>query len=178
VTGIRRKVNYPDPRDVCESIFAKMAAMQLNQTWFQPKGRPSAQEHRLRLKRPTPCVYAPVPLYIKLNPRPLLALATSAFFRGSLRFRPKKHGTLHFSARNRTSKYSRSCSQSLAELLRLRKAGRTPDPSSGFTNDVLSLFVSSQSKEDGLTKLSVAGPLGKLDLGDQDRLNPFALFHD
>ena len=89
VTGIRRKVNYPDPRDVCESIFAKMAAMQLNQTWFQPKGRPSAQEHRLRLKRPTPCVYAPVPLYIKLNPRPLLALATSAFFRGSLRFRPK-----------------------------------------------------------------------------------------
>jgi hypothetical protein len=63
-----------------------MAAMQLNQTWFQPKGRPSAQEHRLRLKRPTPCVYAPVPLYIKLNPRPLLALATSAFFRGSLRF--------------------------------------------------------------------------------------------
>src|SRR5271165_2376211 len=41
------------------------------------------------LKRPTPCVYARVPLYIKLNPRPLLALATSASFRGSLRFRPK-----------------------------------------------------------------------------------------
>jgi hypothetical protein len=45
--------------------------------------------HHLRLKRPTPCVYARVPLYIKLNPRPLLALATSASFRGSLRFRPK-----------------------------------------------------------------------------------------
>src|SRR5208337_4077788 len=74
----------------------------------------------------------------------------------------KKHGTPYFSARNRTSKYSRSCSQSLAELLRLRKAGRTPDPSSGFTNDVFSLFVSSQSKEDGLTKLSVTGRLGKL----------------
>jgi len=52
-------------------------------------GRPSVQEYRLRLKRPTPCVYARVPLYIKLNPRPLLALATSASFRGSLRFRPK-----------------------------------------------------------------------------------------
>src|SRR5258708_24225664 len=35
----------------------------------------------------------------------------------------KKYGTPYFSARNRTSKYSRSCSQSLAELLRLRKAG-------------------------------------------------------
>jgi hypothetical protein len=46
--------------------------------------------------------------------------------------------------------------------------------SSSFTNDVFSLFISSQSKEDGLTKLFVAGPLGKLDLGDQDRLNPFA----
>ena len=36
---------------------------------------------------------------------------------------PKKYGTPNFSVRNRTSKYSRSCSQSLAELLRLRKAG-------------------------------------------------------
>jgi hypothetical protein len=53
-----------------------------------------------------------------------------------------------------------------------------PRSSSGFTNDVFSLFVSSQSKEDGLTKLLVAGPLGKLDLGNQNRLNPIAPLHD
>ena len=47
-----------------------------------------------------------------------------------------------------------------------------------FTNDILCLFVSSQPQEDGLTKLIVAGPLGKLDLGDQYRLNPFAPLHD
>jgi hypothetical protein len=41
--------------------------------------------------------------------------------------------------------------------------GSDSSTSSGFTNDVFSLFVSSQSKEDGLTKLFVAGPLGKLD---------------
>ena len=34
----------------------------------------------------------------------------------------KKYGTPYFSARNRTSKYSRSCSQSVAELLHLRAA--------------------------------------------------------
>ena len=63
------------------------------------------------LKRPTPCVYARVPLYIKLNPRPLLAFATSASFRGPLCFASlsaKKYGTPYFSARKRPSKYSRS----------------------------------------------------------------------
>jgi hypothetical protein len=50
--------------------------------------------------------------------------------------------------------------------------------SSGFTNDILCLFVSSQPQEDGLTKLIVPGPLGKIDLGDQYRLNPFAPLHD
>jgi len=35
-----------------------------------------------------------------------------------------------------------------------------------FTNDVLGRFVSSQSQEDWLTKLIVAGPLGKLDFGN------------
>ena len=50
------------------------------------------------------------------------ALAPTASFRGSLCFASlsaKKYGTPYFSARKRTSKYSRSCSQSLAELLRL-----------------------------------------------------------
>src|ERR1700736_3925175 len=47
-----------------------------------------------------------------------------------------------------------------------------------FTYHILCLFVSSQPQEDGLTKLIVAGPLGKLDLGDQYRLNPFAPLHD
>ena len=32
VTGIRGKVNYPDPRDVCESSLAKMAAMQVTRS--------------------------------------------------------------------------------------------------------------------------------------------------
>jgi hypothetical protein len=41
-----------------------------------------------------------------------------------------------------------------------------------FTNDVVSLFVSSQSEEDGLRNLVVAGPLGKLDRGDQNRIDP------
>jgi hypothetical protein len=57
-----------------------------------------------------------------LNPRPLRALAPTASFRGPLWFASlsaKKYGTPYFSVRNRTSKYSRSCSQSLAELLRL-----------------------------------------------------------
>ena len=38
VTGIRRKVNNPDPSDVCESSLAKMAAMQVNEMGFQPTG--------------------------------------------------------------------------------------------------------------------------------------------
>src|SRR5580704_4642936 len=61
-----------------------------------------------------------------LNPQPLRALAPTASFRGPLCFASlsaKKYGTPYFSARNRPSKYSRSCSQSLAELLPLRKAG-------------------------------------------------------
>src|SRR5271165_3597484 len=60
-----------------------------------------------------------------LNPRPLRALAPAASFRGPLCFASlsaKKYGTPYFSARNRTSKYSRSCSF-VAELLSLRKAG-------------------------------------------------------
>src|SRR5271165_3646492 len=50
------------------------------------------------------------------------ALAPTASFRGSLCFASlsaKKYGTPYFSARRRTSKYSRSCSRSLAKLLRL-----------------------------------------------------------
>jgi len=47
-----------------------------------------------------------------------------------------------------------------------------------FTNDVLVRFVSSQSQEDWLTKLVVAGPLGKLDLGDQQGFDPNTAFHD
>src|SRR5271165_2347259 len=62
---------------------------------------------------------------LHLNPRPLRALAPTASFRGRLCFASlsaKKYGTPYFSARNRTSKYSRSCSF-VAELLSLRKAG-------------------------------------------------------
>jgi hypothetical protein len=39
-------------------------------------------------------------------------------------------------------------------------------PSSLFAHDLLGLFVSPKTKEDRLTKLVVAAPLGKLDLGD------------
>jgi len=49
-----------------------------------------------------------------LNPRPLRALAPMASFRGPHCFASlsaKKYGTPYFSVRNRTSKYSRSCSQ-------------------------------------------------------------------
>jgi hypothetical protein len=38
VTGIRKKVNNLDPNDVCESSFAKMAAMRVNDMGFQPTG--------------------------------------------------------------------------------------------------------------------------------------------
>src|SRR5260370_29211286 len=57
------------------------------------------------------------------------ALAPTAFFRGSLCFASlsaKKYGTPYFSARHRTSKYSRTCSQSLASLLSLPQAGTLP----------------------------------------------------
>ena len=47
-----------------------------------------------------------------------------------------------------------------------------------FTGNVLSLLVSSQPQEHGLTKLVVAGPLGKLDLSDQNGFDPVAAFHD
>src|SRR5258708_2874905 len=62
---------------------------------------------------------------LRRTPRPraaLLLLRPLSVGRfASLRFPAKKYGTPYFSARKRTSKYSRSCSQSLAELLRLRK---------------------------------------------------------
>jgi hypothetical protein len=45
-------------------------------------------------------------------------------------------------------------------------------------NDVLCQFVSAQSQEDGLAKLIVTSPLGKLDLGDQHGFDPVAAFHD
>jgi hypothetical protein len=41
-----------------------------------------------------------------------------------------------------------------------------------FLNDVLRLFFGAQSEEDGLTKLVIERPLGKLDLGDQHRFDP------
>src|SRR5271157_784640 len=91
---------------------------------FRTHGRPSVQEYRLRLKRPTPNASRRCPPFKILDRCALLLLRPLSVGRfASLRFRPKKYGTPYFSARNRTSKYSRSCSQSLAELLRLRKAG-------------------------------------------------------
>src|SRR5271157_3416773 len=75
------------------------------------------------LKRPTPNASRQCPPFRILDRCALLLLRPLSVGRfASLRFRPKKYGTPYFSARNRTSKYSRSCSQSLAELLRLRKA--------------------------------------------------------
>jgi hypothetical protein len=47
-----------------------------------------------------------------------------------------------------------------------------------FANNIFWVFVSSQSQEDRLPKLVVAGPLGKFDLGDQNRLDPHTAFHD
>src|SRR5271165_3114324 len=95
--------------------------------WLTPDplrthGRPSVQECRLRLKRPTPNASRRC-LPFKSSTA-FRALAPTAFFRGSLCFASlsaKKYGTPYFSARKRTSKYSRSCSQSLAELLSLCK---------------------------------------------------------
>jgi hypothetical protein len=45
-------------------------------------------------------------------------------------------------------------------------------------NDILGLLVSPQAEEHGLTKLVVASPLRKLDLGDQYRFDPVAALHD
>lgn len=47
-----------------------------------------------------------------------------------------------------------------------------------FTDDFHRLLVTSQAEKDGLTKLIVAGPLGKFDLGNQNRLDPDTAFHD
>ena len=47
-----------------------------------------------------------------------------------------------------------------------------------FTNDILWLFVSSQSQKDRLAQLAIVGPLGKLDLGDQHGFEPVAALHD
>jgi hypothetical protein len=47
-----------------------------------------------------------------------------------------------------------------------------------FPNDILCQLISAQPQEDRLTKLIVAGPLGKLYLGDQYRFDPLAAFHD
>jgi hypothetical protein len=44
--------------------------------------------------------------------------------------------------------------------------------------NVFRLFVSSQFKEDRLTKLVLECPFGKLDLGDQHGFDPVATLHD
>jgi hypothetical protein len=75
------------------------------------------------LKRPTPNASRRCPPF--KSSTACRALAPAASFRGPLCFASlsaKKYGTPYFSARNRTSKYSRSCSF-VAELLSLRKAG-------------------------------------------------------
>src|SRR5271166_846119 len=90
---------------------------------FRTHGRPSVQECRLRLKRPPPNASRRCPPF--KSSTAFRALAPTASFRGSLCFASlsaKKYGTPYFSARKRTSKYSRSCSF-VAELLSLRKAG-------------------------------------------------------
>jgi hypothetical protein len=60
-----------------------------------------------------------------LNPRPrsalLLLRPLSVGRKAIASLSAEKYVTAYFSARKRTSKYSRSCSQSLAQLLRLRK---------------------------------------------------------
>src|ERR1700751_2474457 len=87
---------------------------------FEPAVGLLAQEDRLRLKRPTPNAARRCPPF--KSSTAFRALAPTASFRGSLCFASlsaKKYGTPYFSARKRTSKYSRSCSQSLVELLRL-----------------------------------------------------------
>jgi len=47
-----------------------------------------------------------------------------------------------------------------------------------FTDDFHWLLVASKAQKDGLTKLIVAGPLGKFDLGNQNWLDPDTAFHD
>jgi len=46
-----------------------------------------------------------------------------------------------------------------------------------FTNNFFWPFVGSQSEKHRLTKLVIVRPLGKLDLGDQHRLDPLATLH-
>src|SRR4029077_389452 len=90
-----------------------------------------AQECRLRHKRASFLVSrrlgkAPFHLY----PRPRAALLRLRPFSvrrfALLRSRQKKYVTAYFSVLKRTSKYSRSCSQSVAELLGLRTARAFP----------------------------------------------------
>jgi len=93
----------------------------LRQVFIEPTGvlRCKSAVCGLNGLRPTLRVGA-----LHLNPRPpkaFGALAPTASFRGSLCFASlsaKKYGTPYFPARKRTSKYSRSCSQSLAALFR------------------------------------------------------------
>src|SRR6516164_763004 len=51
------------------------------------------------------------------------------------------------------------------------------EKASRITNDVLWLFISSQSQKHRLPKLVIQRPLGKLDLGDQYWLDPSAPPH-
>jgi hypothetical protein len=41
-----------------------------------------------------------------------------------------------------------------------------------FPNNIPWVFIASQAQKDGLAELAVVGPLGKLDLGHQPRLDP------
>jgi hypothetical protein len=47
-----------------------------------------------------------------------------------------------------------------------------------FANDILSVFVGSQSQKYRLTKLVVSRPLGKFDLDDQYGFDPVTAFHE
>ena len=83
-------------------------------------GRPSVQECRLRLKRPAPNAARRCPPFKSSTAFPRsCSCGLFPWVASYASLSAKKYGTPYFSARKRTSKYSRSCSQSLAELLRL-----------------------------------------------------------
>src|ERR1700722_9617231 len=120
-----------DPRRSLLPLSPKRTQVRLKsllyRVWLTPDslrthGRPSGKSAVCGLNglRPTLRVGA-----LHLNPRPrsalLLLRSLSVGRKAIASLSAKKYGTPYFSARKRTSKYYRSCSPSLAELLGPRK---------------------------------------------------------
>jgi hypothetical protein len=60
----------------------------------------------------------------------------------------------------------------------MRRLGAAVQTFRLFRHHILCLFVSPQTEKNRLTKLVVERPLRKLELGNQNRLDPLAALHD